>query len=235
MTYTPIPRGTEDWDVPVNAAFTDQDTRIAANTSSIASNTASIASNTSSINTINTSIQRLEWRPDDYNWIAWNFDPAVIQNPIASVSGTIYMSAMIIRVQTTITNIITNIATAGSGLTAGQNLAGIYDSSGNRLGQTADQSASWNSVGNKIMAISGGSIVVNPGKYFVAFMSNGTTPAQPWSSSSTAVIAGTGPASSLNNANARFMTGPTAQTSLPSTINIGTLTSVGQTRWFALS
>lgn len=28
MTYTPIPHGTPDWDVPVNAAFTDQDGRI---------------------------------------------------------------------------------------------------------------------------------------------------------------------------------------------------------------
>ncbi len=30
MTYTPIPAGTQNWDVPVNAAFTDQDTRITA-------------------------------------------------------------------------------------------------------------------------------------------------------------------------------------------------------------
>ena len=28
MTYTPIPQGTENWDVPVNAAFTSQDARI---------------------------------------------------------------------------------------------------------------------------------------------------------------------------------------------------------------
>ena len=28
MTYTPIPQGTPNWDVPVNAAFTDQDSRI---------------------------------------------------------------------------------------------------------------------------------------------------------------------------------------------------------------
>lgn len=30
MTYTPIPAGTPNWDVPVNAAFTDQDQRITA-------------------------------------------------------------------------------------------------------------------------------------------------------------------------------------------------------------
>ena len=30
MAYTPIPKGTSDWDVPVNAAFVDQDDRISA-------------------------------------------------------------------------------------------------------------------------------------------------------------------------------------------------------------
>ncbi len=36
MTYTPIPAGTQNWDVPVNAAFVDQDARITTNASDIA-------------------------------------------------------------------------------------------------------------------------------------------------------------------------------------------------------
>lgn len=43
MTYTPIPAGTPDWDVPVNAAFTDQDTRITANAAAIGTNDSQIA------------------------------------------------------------------------------------------------------------------------------------------------------------------------------------------------
>ena len=35
MTYTTIPAGTPDWDVPVNAAFTDQDGRITTNAAAI--------------------------------------------------------------------------------------------------------------------------------------------------------------------------------------------------------
>jgi hypothetical protein len=35
MTYTPIPAGTIDWDVPLNAALVDQDNRITANTADI--------------------------------------------------------------------------------------------------------------------------------------------------------------------------------------------------------
>lgn len=65
MTYTPIPRGTQDWDVPVNDTFTDQDARITQNTadiltnstninalqSAVATNTTNIATNTANIAT----------------------------------------------------------------------------------------------------------------------------------------------------------------------------------------
>lgn len=42
MTYTPIPQGTLNWDVPVNAAFVDQNGRIDTNTAQIAANSAAI-------------------------------------------------------------------------------------------------------------------------------------------------------------------------------------------------
>ena len=43
MTYTPIARGTTSWDVPVNAAFADQDTRITNNATAITTNATNIA------------------------------------------------------------------------------------------------------------------------------------------------------------------------------------------------
>lgn len=52
MTYTPIPAGTLNWDVPVNDALTDQDTRITGNTASIATQAGQIAGNSSSITTL---------------------------------------------------------------------------------------------------------------------------------------------------------------------------------------
>lgn len=66
MAYTPIPAGTTNWDVPVNAAFTDQDDRIEINASSISSlgstvsglagqvstNTGNIATNAADIDAI---------------------------------------------------------------------------------------------------------------------------------------------------------------------------------------
>ena len=50
MTYTPIAPGTPNWDVPVNAAFTDLDTRVTTNTANVATNTTNIASVTSTAN-----------------------------------------------------------------------------------------------------------------------------------------------------------------------------------------
>jgi hypothetical protein len=56
VTYTPIPHGAPDWDVPVNSAFSDQDARIDTNAGNISTislqvttNTANIATNTTDI------------------------------------------------------------------------------------------------------------------------------------------------------------------------------------------
>lgn len=52
MSYTPIAQGTLNWDVPVNAAFVDQDTRITNNAANTASNSSAISGNTTNINTL---------------------------------------------------------------------------------------------------------------------------------------------------------------------------------------
>ncbi len=73
MTYTPIAAGATDWDVPLNAALSDQDTRITQNAadinantndiltaqSNISTNTANIATNTTNIGTNTSSISTL--------------------------------------------------------------------------------------------------------------------------------------------------------------------------------
>jgi len=53
MTYVPIPDGTEPWGAQVNAAFTDQDTRIVNNANDIAANTLNISNLTSALATTN--------------------------------------------------------------------------------------------------------------------------------------------------------------------------------------
>lgn len=52
MSFTPIPAGTQNWDVPVNAAFTDQDTRITTNGSAITTNTNNISTLQSQVSSL---------------------------------------------------------------------------------------------------------------------------------------------------------------------------------------
>jgi hypothetical protein len=47
VTYNPIAKGASDWDVPVNAAFSDHEARIVQNTTDIATNTTSISTKVS--------------------------------------------------------------------------------------------------------------------------------------------------------------------------------------------
>ncbi len=118
--------------------------------------------------------------PTDRGFLAWSC-------PVAVATGFSLLSAVavagrlaLIRLRrvpaSPITNIIVGIPTAGSGLTAGQCGAALYDTSANRLGVTGDQSTAWQSTGVKVMPISGGP-VSNPliRDLYVGLWWNGTT------------------------------------------------------------
>jgi hypothetical protein len=108
MTYTPIAAGTTDWDVPLNAALSDQDTRITqnaadistntndiltldaqvdTNTTNIATNTADIATNAASIVTTNGNVTTLQGQMTtaqaDIDVLEARINPAAVQNFIA--------------------------------------------------------------------------------------------------------------------------------------------------------
>lgn len=111
----------------------------------------------------------------DQGYISWAYDPAMSYNGIGPTAGLLYVTAVPVRRSCTITNVLTGVAVAGSGLTSGQNFAALYNSSGTLLSQTADQTTAWSSVGIKTMAL-GAAQTVAPGIYYVGFVANGTTP-----------------------------------------------------------
>jgi hypothetical protein len=172
-----------------------------------------------------------EWNPVDHAFETWSFDPSVIQGGAATTAGTIYMIKMPIRVATQISSLVATVTTAGSVLTANQNFAGLYSSTGVRLGQTVDQSTTWNSIGTKTMGISGGAVTVQPGFYYLALLSNGTTPPQFARSQVTSASAVN---VNLTAATGRYITTATAQTTLPATIDMAALAATDSTsRWVA--
>lgn len=121
------------------------------------------------------------WEPADAGFRAWTFDTLSIVSTLTLTSGRIEMARVRIPPQAagTITGVVTNVGVAGATLTAGQNLMALYTTSGTRLGITASQEANWTSTGVKQIAFTAPATNVPAGDYFIAFLSNGTTPISP--------------------------------------------------------
>lgn len=115
--------------------------------------------------------------PSDFGWGGWSHDLAACFNAgvVLPVAGLVYLVALPIHGIQTITNLIISVGTAGSGLTSGQNFAGLYQN-GAFLAATADQSTNWASTGAKVMALSTPqSVNSSNGVVYGAFFANGTT------------------------------------------------------------
>lgn len=165
--------------------------------------------------------------PSDHGWIAWNYD-ASLQNTfnIALTAGQTYLALLPIRAACTITNVIVGVV-AGSGLTSGQNFAGLYNSAGTLLSATADQTTNWASTAIKVMALATPQ-AVTPGLYYVALLANGTTKPSPFYNSA---LNGTGGGGTLaSTPRLAIDTTHTALTALRSTV---TLTSAGTPLFWA--
>jgi hypothetical protein len=178
--------------------------------------------------------------PGDAGLLAWNYDPAQINSPTVPASGTILGIRINIRRPMLVTSVILFQTGAGTTMTTGQCLAGLWDSAGNRIGITADQAANWQS-GTfvfKTMALAGGPFTVNPPFVFllalpvytvVGSFGWGRAPAQ---NNATSANAGLGLGSS------RWALGPAAQTALPAgAITPGSFFTALQTNeyWAGLS
>lgn len=168
---------------------------------------------------------------DDRGLIAWSFDPQLQPGAGNPTTGVLNLTRVQIRRPATITNLVTSIAVAGVTLTAGQNFAALYDSAGNRVGVTADQTAGWGSAGNKTMALTA-PYAAAAGFYWVALLSNGTTAPQ--------FLRTPTSTSGANNLGATVSTAfsgtfGAAQTTTPATITPGTIAFNAVTYFAAVS
>jgi hypothetical protein len=117
--------------------------------------------------------------PGDLGYLEWAYDPLVISAGTALIgAGTISLIRVNVRAARTVTNVVTYLATLGSGLTTGGNFAGLYSSGGSLIGTSADQTAVWNtgsSTGVKTAALNGGTPVSVPAGFcWAALMYNGS-------------------------------------------------------------
>lgn len=155
------------------------------------------------------------------NAIAWTMDPCQASSSNNPASGAISINRVIVNYKATVTNFLCSVITAGSGLTAGQNLVGIYDGNGNRVGISADQSVAWTTTGNKTAALTMTG-PLEPGIYYLAFLTVGTTPPKFYGGSAVAAV------QNINFATAPFrFSFLSGQTSLPATITPSAFSAAG--------
>jgi hypothetical protein len=174
------------------------------------------------------------WTPSDHGYIAWTYDPAESSSAGTALSaGFIYMLAVLLRQGATISKLNLYVGTAGSGLTAYQCLAGLYDASGTRVGITADMSTTWNSTGHKAMSLTS-SYAAAAGRYYVALLFNGTTsPVIACGSTQGATF--TPGNSGLTAGNYRFSRSASGQTALPASVTLSGYTPDANNIWAAAS
>jgi hypothetical protein len=224
MTYNPIAAGTGSWDVPLNAALTDLDTRVTANAGTLSGNSARLA----------VLEAQGEFRASDMGLQTWTGDPVYATATSILTAGTVYMVKLNVRQAITATNAVYAVTTAGSTLTSGQNFVGLYDSSGSRVAVSADQTTNWGSAGAMTTPFTA-PVSLTAGSYYLAWVSNGTTPIT--------LARGTGLQSAMVNiglsaATYRYTTGGTGltgQTSLPASVTMSSRTIGGITIWCGLS
>lgn len=154
-------------------------------------------------------------KPEDHTLLAWAFDPTGADGAGSLLTnGVILLVSVFLRVPQTIAKVGFSIAVAGSGLTAGQNHAGLYDSAGNRL-STGSADTAFTATGYQTVTL-GAAQAVTPGRFYVALLANGTTPPALAAETASAATANAG----LTATTARFATNSAGQTSLPSTITL---------------
>jgi hypothetical protein len=169
------------------------------------------------------------WLPADHGLIAWTFDPASNVAGSGPTSGVLQLARIHLPTARSITNVILNVVSAGVALTSGQCFAGLWTSAGAKIDVTADQSGSWNSGGNKIMALSQGAYAASAGDYYVGWWSNAGTSNPTFARQGSSTLVNVG----LSAPSLRFATADTGLTnaaSAPSSLGTQSASSTG---WFA--
>lgn len=172
--------------------------------------------------------------PAEQGLLAWTYDPNmaghVTAQSNAGVAGRITLVRLIIRKQITWSNIWIGLAGVDAGAVLSNCYLGVYDSSGNLKGTTADISSSLMSGATAKPLTLVTPFTAAPGTYYVALLLNGT-----WATNSLTLKssgAGISVNAGLTVPNLRYSNILTGQTSLPTTLALASqATSIVNTGW----
>jgi hypothetical protein len=148
----------------------------------------------------------------------------------ALTAGIVYLVRLYVHDARTLSRVGFNIVAGATTPTTGQCLAGIYDAAGNLIGSSADQSAVWTSTGSKNMTVTAvTSLAVEPAYFYAGILFNGTT--GPTVSRS----AGLGTFLQTGGSGTNYGRYGTAQTALPTTLTLASITTDTDNKFFTVS
>jgi len=181
-----------------------------------------------------------DWTAKDMGYAAWAYDPAMAGAGLSTrliTAGTLNLIKVNLRNAETVSNVFLGLAGDGATLTSGKCLAGLYSNSGALLGSSADQSSAWGSGAPKMVTIpltaqSAGSLVLQPGRYYIAILANGGT--MPSFESASNVLTGWANGN-LSAASARYGTNGSSLTSLPASFTPSSTTLTSVAWWAAIA
>lgn len=230
MTYTPIARDSQDWDVPVNAAFTSQDSRLTTAEGNITTNTSNISTNTTQI----AALQPTEHNALASGYKAWTFPAEQVSGTgITLTSSAVTLGRVLVNSTQSVSSVALYVVATGTSLVSGQNFAGIYNSSGTLVATTADLTTAWGSTGWMSHSLVGGPYSLTAGAYWVALVSNAAT--TPAFGKNNNALSGALYNGALTAANFRFATNGTATTALPGTITPASNVTSNRPLWLGLT
>lgn len=171
--------------------------------------------------------------PIDFGYLSWATDPAEVSGLVTPTAGVLYLTRVPLRqASATLSNLHLGVGVAGSGLTSGQCFVGIFNAStGARLGVSADISGAL-AVGETTHAITSPPVIAGPAYVYVGVLLNGTT--MPQLARGGPTISGLGNAKTTVSSK-RFAQYGTAQTAMPSSITLASMTNTANAPWFGVS
>jgi hypothetical protein len=170
------------------------------------------------------------WQGSDYGYISMSYDVALSTNTSTPLTpaGTPFGIKIPIRRRCLVTNVVIHLTTAGSGLTANQCGAALYQNNVLLSATAMTMSTVWNSLGTKVMALTTPQDVA-AGFVDVVLFYNGTTGPALLRSGATA-----GNLALTTTALRNFTTNDTGRTTtFPATL--GTRTASAVAYWAAVS
>ena len=171
-----------------------------------------------------------QFLPNDHGYLGWNGDPGYVQGGTILISGTLYVCRIPLRAPVSPSAVVFALSAVAVTPTAGQNFAGIYDSTGTLLA-SAGIDTQVLSTGIASAGMSPG--VVPPGNGFLwgALLTNAATAPTLQRFTTT----GSPPNAGLANAALRWGVAGTSLTALPTTFTPSSLTTTGAiTTWMAI-